>query len=153
MSRLSYHLISSTNFWNSFWMNWEVWLVSNYTLICQRMWDVLMTPNLYHSFLTNWNNLPKNCKTQAKNGEWKLLLLICKIMAQSDDQVTINNNAVENVEHFVFLGSVVPQKIGWCEEENSLCFRQIEQDLINMMQISQVIQGLERLVHRESTNR
>ena len=31
----------------------------------------------------------------------------CKIMAQSDDQIAINNDAVENVEHFVFLGSVV----------------------------------------------
>ena len=32
-------LTSSTYFWNSLWMNWEVWLISTYTLKCQRMWD------------------------------------------------------------------------------------------------------------------
>jgi hypothetical protein len=32
----------------------------------------------------------------------------CKLMGQGVGQITINNNAVENVEKFVFLGSVVP---------------------------------------------
>ena len=32
----------------------------------------------------------------------------CKVIGESVGQITIDNNAVENVEKFVFLGSVVP---------------------------------------------